>query len=98
MVYSKNKNQIGFCRVITDQATFVYLADVVVVDNERGNGYAKWMIDGIRKNPELDGLRKWLLAPIDAHALYEKSGWQLLENPGYFMEIANKNTYEKNKK
>jgi hypothetical protein len=55
------------------------------------------MIDEICKNPELAGLRKWLLATRDAHALYEKSGWQLLENPGYFMEIANKNVYEKNK-
>jgi hypothetical protein len=54
------------------------------------------MIYGMKKNPELAGLRRWLLATKDAHALYKKTGWQLLENPDYFMEIVNKNIYKKN--
>jgi N-acetylglutamate synthase-like GNAT family acetyltransferase len=94
-LYKKDK-QIGFCRIISDYTSFAYLADVFVLNEERGNGYAQWMIYGMKKNPELAGLRRWLLATKDAHALYKKTGWQLLENPDYFMEIVNKNIYKKN--
>jgi GNAT superfamily N-acetyltransferase len=91
----KNQKQIGFCRIISDMASFAYVADVFVLETERGKGLAEWMMIGIRKNPDLKGLRRWMLATRDAHSLYEKTGWQLVENPGYFMEITDKNVYKK---
>ena len=60
--------QIGFARVITDFATFGYLADVFIIETYRGKGLAKWMMEMIMKHPEMQGLRGWLLATKDAHA------------------------------
>lgn len=92
----KNKSQIGFCRLITDYATFAYLADVFIIESERGFGYGDWMIQSLLKIPELKKLRRWLLATQDAHTLYKKAGWNLLEHPEYFMEIVKKDIYKVN--
>ncbi len=88
--------QIGFCRIITDYSTFAYLADVFVSPKYQGNGYAVWMTEQLLQIPELQGLRRWILATRDAHSLYEKSGWVPLENPQFFMEIAKRDIYLKN--
>ena len=80
--------QIGFARVITDFATFGYLADVFIIETYRGKGLAKWMMEMIMKHPEMQGLRGWLLATKDAHALYAKFGFSLLENTGRFMRLS----------
>ncbi len=85
--------QVGFARVITDFATFAYLADVFVLPSHRGRGLAVWLMEIIRAHPELRGLRRWVLATRDAHALYQKSGFQKLEDPGRFMEIVNREVY-----
>ena len=61
--------QIGFARVVTDHATFAYLADVFVLEAFRGHGLGKWLVEVAVTLPELQGLRRWLLATADAHGL-----------------------------
>jgi GNAT superfamily N-acetyltransferase len=81
------KAQVGFARVISDRATFAYLADVFVLPEYRGRGLAKWLMECIMAHPELQGLRRWLLVTRDAHGLYEKFGFKPLARPERLMEI-----------
>ena len=81
------KTQIGFARVISDCATFAYLADVFVLSEYRGQGLAKWLMECIMAHPELRSLRRWLLVTRDAHGLYGKSGFTPLAHPERLMEI-----------
>jgi GNAT superfamily N-acetyltransferase len=78
--------QVGFARVVTDYATFAYLADVFVLEPHRGQGLGKWMMEVVFSHPELRGLRRWILATRDAHELYSKYGFAELEEPSIFME------------
>jgi GNAT superfamily N-acetyltransferase len=71
------EEQIGFARVITDKATFGYLADVFIVDPHRGKGLSKCLMQTILDNEELQGFRSWMLATKDAHGLYEKFDFKL---------------------
>ncbi|MBL7701674.1 MAG: GNAT family N-acetyltransferase [Ferruginibacter sp.] len=86
-----NKNsalaQIGFARVVSDCATFGYLADVFILDAYRGKGLSKWMIGFIMSCPDLQGLRRWLLATKDAHELYKKFGFSALDKPERIMGL-----------
>ena len=91
-----NENQIGFARVITDHATFAYLADVFVLPEHRGKGLSKWLMKTIVDNPDLQGLRRWMLATRDAYALYEQFGFTPLAKPDRYMELHNSNVYQKN--
>ena len=75
---------IGFARVITDNATFGYLADVFIDESYRGRGLSKWLMETIMAHPDLQGFRGWQLATRDAHGLYEKFGFTL-ENSGSIM-------------
>jgi GNAT superfamily N-acetyltransferase len=86
-VYRKEQTaiQVGFARVITDHATFGYLADVFILKAYRGIGLSKLLMQTIMENPGLQGFRRWLLATKDAHGLYEKFGFTLLENTGRLM-------------
>jgi GNAT superfamily N-acetyltransferase len=77
--------QIGFARVVTDHATFGYLADVFIIDTYRGKGLSKLMMETIMKCPDLQGLRRWLLATKDAHGLYTKFGFLPLDKPERIM-------------
>ena len=88
--------QVGFARVITDCATFGYLADVFVLESYRGKGLSKLLMQTIMDCPDLQGLRGWMLATKDAHALYEKFGFSLLENTGRFMRLSPFQTYPEN--
>ncbi len=87
-------NQVGFARVITDQATFAYLADVFVLPEHRGRGLSKWLMESILGRPDLQGLRRWLLGTADAHGLYEQFGFTSLAAPGRWMEIARPGIYQ----
>jgi GNAT superfamily N-acetyltransferase len=89
--------QIGFARVVTDQATFAYLADVFVLPEYRGQGLGKWLIACVRSHPELQGLRRWLLATLDAHGLYEQHGFIALRKPEVIMEINDPEIYLRQK-
>jgi GNAT superfamily N-acetyltransferase len=87
--------QVGFGRVITDRATFAYIADVFIVDSRRGRGLAKLLLETILSHPDLKGLRRIQLVTRDAHGLYEKFGFRALENPGRHLEIVRPRVYEK---
>jgi GNAT superfamily N-acetyltransferase len=82
-------DQIGFARVVTDCATFAYLCDVFVDERCRGQGLGKWLMAGVMGHPDLQGLRRWILATRDAHGLYRQFGWTELKDPGRWMEIFN---------
>lgn len=73
--------QVGFARVVTDRATFAYLADVFVEEDQRGRGLAAWLVATILAHPELPGLRRWLLVTRDAHGLYRKFGFTDVADP-----------------
>lgn len=79
--------QIAYARVITDQATFAYLADVFVLESYRKKGISKYLMQFIMDSPELKGLRRFMLATKDAHSLYEKFGFKKLSTPERFMEL-----------
>ena len=80
------ETQVGFARVITDYATFAYLADVFVIESHRGRGLAKWLIETVISHPGLNGLRRWILITRNAHDLYRKYGFREVRNPERFME------------
>ena len=83
----KSGAQIGFARVITDFATFGYLADVYVLEAFRGQGLGRRLVVAVMSHPQLQGFRRWLLATSTAPWLYEKLGWGHPDNPGLFMEV-----------
>jgi GNAT superfamily N-acetyltransferase len=87
---SGSRTQIGFARVISDYASFAYLADVYVLEEHRGQGLSKWLMSCIMRHPDLQGLRRFLLATKGAHGLYARYGFQITETPDYFMEIKKK--------
>lgn len=93
----KGEQQVGFARVVTDYSTFAYLADVFILEPFRGQGLGKWLVETIISHPELQGLRRWLLATKDAHELYRQFGFTELNNPNRFMEKWNPDVYLKNR-
>lgn len=88
-MYDSDGAQVGFARVITDYATFAYMADVFVHEDQRGHGLGVWLIETIVAHPALQGMRVFRLATADAHGLYEKFGFQRLAHPERMMEIVN---------
>ena len=86
--------QVGFARVITDSATFAYLADVFILESHRGQGLSRRLMDAIVAHPSLQGLRRWMLATRDAHGLYARYGFKPLAVPDRFMELHNPEVYK----
>jgi N-acetylglutamate synthase-like GNAT family acetyltransferase len=84
-VYKEGK-QVGFARVITDYATYAYIGDVYILEDYRGQGLCKWLMQVIADHPELQGLRRWTLLTRDAHELYRKTGFTEPQNPERYME------------
>ncbi len=87
-VYHQNK-QIGFARVITDYAVFAYLADVFITPTYRKQGLSKWLVQTIMQHPNLQNLKRWLLATSDAQGLYKQFGFEQINNPENYMQIFN---------
>jgi GNAT superfamily N-acetyltransferase len=85
-VYKEGK-QVGLARVVTDKAIFAYLCDVFILDEYRGNGLSKWLLQTILAHPDLQGLKRWTLATLDAHDLYKQFGFAPLGNPDRWMDI-----------
>ena len=83
----ENDKQVGFARMITDRATFAYLADVFIIEEYRGLGLSKWLMEFIMSYPDLQGLRRMILATRDAHELYKKFGFTPLNNVDRWMHI-----------
>jgi GNAT superfamily N-acetyltransferase len=90
----KEKNMIGFARAITDYATFAYLADVFILEEERGKGLSKWLMEIILGHPQLQGLRRFTLATRDAHDLYAQFGFKPFARPDRWMEKHNPDVYK----
>ena len=84
---------VGFARVITDFATFAYLSDVFVLESHRGRGLATWFMESVLSHPDLQNLRRWMLATADAHGLYRKVGFTPLSKPERIMEKLLANAY-----
>jgi len=90
-----DSGQVGFARVISDFATFAYVADVFIVASHRGRGLAQWLMQAILAHPRLQGLRRWMLVTRDAHGLYRKVGFRDLAHPERILEIADPDVYRK---
>ena len=86
---------IGFARVVSDHATVAYLGDVFVLPAHRGQGLSTWLMECITAHPDLQGLRRWLLATTDAHGLYAKFGFTALKAPQRWMERHDMDVYTK---
>lgn len=89
------ERMIGFARVVTDYATFGYLADVFILEEYRGRGLSKWLMECVMTHPDLQGFRRWMLATRDAHELYRKFGFAGLGHPERIMEIVRPDIYKK---
>jgi len=86
-VILKQNDLAGFARVVTDKATFAYICDVFIMADHRRMGLSKWLMQTIIQHPELQGLRRWSLATLDAHGLYAQFGFTALGRPENWMEI-----------
>ncbi len=93
--FGENGGQVGFARVVTDKATFAYLADVFVLPEHAGQGLAREMVKGLLDHQDLQGLRRWMLATADAHGVYEKLGFENIAQPEIFMEINDPDIYQR---
>ena len=92
--YKKSGEQVGFARVITDKATFAYLADVFVLEECRGFGISKLLMQSVCAHPDLQGLRRFMLATSDAHGLYSQFGFTSVKNPEILMQIWQPEIYD----
>jgi N-acetylglutamate synthase-like GNAT family acetyltransferase len=91
----ENNKQIGFARMITDKATFAYLADVFIIEEYRGRGLSKWLMQIIMSHPDLQGLRRMMLGTRDAHELYKKFGFTPLNNVDRWMQVHDPDVYKR---
>jgi N-acetylglutamate synthase-like GNAT family acetyltransferase len=89
------EKQIGFARVISDFSTIAYLGDVYVLDEYRGQGLSKKLMDFVMNHPNLQDLRRWILLTSTAEWLYAKYGFTKLLKPEIYMELHNKDVYKK---
>ena len=89
-----NEKQIGFARVISDFSTIAYLGDIYVLDNYRGQGLSKKLMETVMTHPNLQGLRRWILLTSTADWLYEKYGFNKIPKPEIYMELFNPNVYK----
>lgn len=89
-----NEKQIGFARVISDFSTIAYLGDIYILQEYRGKGLSKKLMDAILQHPNLQKLRRWILLTSTASWLYEKYGFTQLPNPEIYMELYDPNVYK----
>ena len=88
------RKQVGFARIVTDYATFAWVADVFLLPEHRGRGLGKWLMEVIVAHPRLQGFRRWVLSTKDAHGLYERFGFRKLQRPERWMERPDPNMRE----
>lgn len=91
----ENGQQIAFARVVSDFATFAYLMDVFVLKEHRGRGLSRQLMAAVQAHPQLQGLRRFLLASSDASGLYQKFGFKALGKPEIMMEINVPDIYQR---
>lgn len=91
--YVDGAGQVAFARVVSDFATFAYLADVFVLPEHRGRGYSKALVAEVMAHPQLQGLRRFMLATSDAHGLYTQYGFATPARPHTLMEVSKPDIY-----
>ncbi|MEU4295656.1 GNAT family N-acetyltransferase [Kribbella sp. NPDC026596] len=89
-VYASDGAMVAFARMVTDRATFAWLADVFVVPEQRGHGLGKFVVSTLIDHPDLAGVRRLMLATADAHELYRSYGFTELPDPERMMIIRRK--------
>jgi GNAT superfamily N-acetyltransferase len=87
------KRQIGLARVVTDRATFAWLCDVFVLEEYRGRGLSKWLMECVMEHPDLQGLRRFILGTRDAHTLYTRFGFEPIGDPSRILQIHRADAY-----
>ena len=90
----KGDEQVGFARVVSDYVTFAWLADVFILKEYRGTGLSKWLLEVIMRHPDLQILRRWMLATRDAHELYSRYGFKPIAHPERLMENHQPDVFE----
>jgi N-acetylglutamate synthase-like GNAT family acetyltransferase len=85
-VYKENEEQVGFSRVITDFVTFAYISDLFILEEYRGKGLSKLLVENIMNHEKLQNIKRTMLATEDAHGLYKQYGFDALSDPSLFME------------
>ncbi len=93
-LFNAEQQQVGFARLITDYATFAYLSDVFIVEQYRGCGLSKFLIETVVSHPDVQGLRRMMLATSDAHGLYAQYGFKPIEQAQTFMQVWQPNIYQ----
>lgn len=93
-VYHDNGEQVGFCRVITDFTVFAWIADVFIIKEHRGKGLSKFLLKTVMDHPELRIIRHWMLCTKDAQGLYQKLGFNDLDDPKKYLTIKHNNMYQ----
>ncbi len=93
-VYDSNSHQVGFARIITDSESFAYLADVFILPSHRGQGLSKQLMTYIMAYPDLQNLKRFMLATVDAHLVYAPFGFQPIQHIERWMEKVNLTVYD----
>lgn len=88
-----NRSQIGFARLITDYATFAYLSDVYILEDYRGLGLSRWLMESVHDHPVFTKLRRILLCTTTAPWLYEKLGYQAVNQQNFIWTITRPDIY-----
>ncbi len=91
-VYHRGR-QVGLARVVSDRATYAYVADVFILEGHRGRGLGKRLMARIKDHPDLQCLRRWSLGTRDAHGLYREFGFREPADPSLWMEIHDPDVY-----
>jgi GNAT superfamily N-acetyltransferase len=94
-IYHDGGAMVGFARVVTDRATFAWICDVYIDAEHRGLGLSKWLMESIIAHPDLQGLRRLLLATWDAHGLYAQFGFTPLARPDRWMNLHHPDVYKR---
>ena len=93
-VFLEEGEQVGFARIVTDSATFAYIADIFILEEHQAKGLSKWLMKTMLNHPEVKNIRRILLATRDAHGLYKQFDFKELSSPQFFMELLRPNIYK----
>jgi N-acetylglutamate synthase-like GNAT family acetyltransferase len=88
------QEQVGFARLVTDYATFGYLCDVIIANEHQGQGLGRWLCATLLAGPDVQQLRRILLATSTAGWLYEKLGFTEINQPDLIWQVHRPDIYQ----